>query len=673
MVQPSGHNFVIQIPSRLAHRYTHEGYEPLSSSIFKLSAINSDAVIDIGGHVGFYSLLAASANSSSRIITVEASTDNANVIKQNASLNEFQNIEIINAAFRDRAGVAEICVTEASDNCGIAGHPRSPTIALTRVNAITGSDLCLEAGSSVLIKVDVEGNELEALKGLEPIIKASYRTRLLLEFNPKCIKHANSDARDIISSLIDYDFRIFAINDSNFTWTEYSHKEQSIDDIANQLTRCAGEDYLNIWCLPATSAKTICVQLHSPHTSGAERSHIEFVEDMILEGCMINTLVPSPGGPIVPLLQNAGSSVTLVTDCQWWAHGELNTINTQSSSDMHKICSPEIVEKIRKANPDIVLTQTSVIPQSAVAASILGKPHIWWLREFCDLDHGLHLPLSPREMGNVFKSLSTYIFVNSEAVANHFFDKASESVIIKSPLPRNSKAMFKDNSSQENRVVGVVASFQAGKGHIDAIRAIALLSSRGFSIQLRLYGHGNPDQVTAIKNAIRDLGAQKYISIAGHIDNRDKIYEQLNAVIVPSRNEAFGRVSIEATNAGIPVVFASSGGLGEAMIAGVTGLTYEPGDTKALADAIKDVLYNRDLGKDLVERAKKHICDLKNVDRFSSAHTKEIIDSACASHSLSAASAVVSMLAKQFSKEQHIIHRKIKNTLNIIGGQDAAE
>jgi len=147
--------------------------------------MNSDVVIDIGGHVGFYSLLAASANSSSRIIAVEASPDNANVIKQNALLNEFQNIEVINAAFCDRAGETEICITEASDNCGMMGHPRSPTIALTRVAAITGSDLRLEARGNLLIKVDVEGNELEALRGLEPIIKASHRTRLLLEFNPK--------------------------------------------------------------------------------------------------------------------------------------------------------------------------------------------------------------------------------------------------------------------------------------------------------------------------------------------------------------------------------------------------------------------------------------------------------------------------------------------------------
>jgi len=45
--------------------------------------------------------------------------------------------------------------------------------------------------------------------------------------------------------------------------------------------------------------------------------------------------------------------------------------------------------RIRLLDPDVIWSQTMVIPWGAVAAAILGKPHVWYVTEFGERDHQL--------------------------------------------------------------------------------------------------------------------------------------------------------------------------------------------------------------------------------------------------------------------------------------------
>ena len=60
--------------------------------------------------------------------------------------------------------------------------------------------------------------------------------------------------------------------------------------------------------------------------------------------------------------------------------------------------------------------------------------------------------------------------------------------------------------------------------------------------------------------------------------------------MLPSHYEPFGIVALEAAAAGAPLVTSNVGGLGEAVISGVTGVSCPPRDVAALADAVRTVL-----------------------------------------------------------------------------------
>ncbi|MFF2849682.1 glycosyltransferase family 4 protein [Streptomyces sp. NPDC058001] len=65
----------------------------------------------------------------------------------------------------------------------------------------------------------------------------------------------------------------------------------------------------------------------------------------------------------------------------------------------------------------------------------------------------------------------------------------------------------------------------------------------------------------------------------------------LRAVVIPSREEPFGRIPLEAFAAGAgPVVATTAGGLAQTVIEGKTGFSARPGDPKSLASALRRAL-----------------------------------------------------------------------------------
>ncbi|MBV7412928.1 glycosyltransferase, partial [Dermabacteraceae bacterium TAE3-ERU27] len=68
------------------------------------------------------------------------------------------------------------------------------------------------------------------------------------------------------------------------------------------------------------------------------------------------------------------------------------------------------------------------------------------------------------------------------------------------------------------------------------------------------------------------------------------VYRAADVVAVPSYNESFGLVAVEAQAAGTPVVAARVGGLPIAVAAGNSGVLVDSHETSAWADALAGLL-----------------------------------------------------------------------------------
>jgi glycosyltransferase involved in cell wall biosynthesis len=76
------------------------------------------------------------------------------------------------------------------------------------------------------------------------------------------------------------------------------------------------------------------------------------------------------------------------------------------------------------------------------------------------------------------------------------------------------------------------------------------------------------------------------VAFAGRRDDVSELMRLCAVVVLPSRQEAFGRVLVEAMASGVPVIATAVGGIPEVCIDGLTGLLVPPEDPDALAVAI---------------------------------------------------------------------------------------
>jgi glycosyltransferase involved in cell wall biosynthesis len=101
-------------------------------------------------------------------------------------------------------------------------------------------------------------------------------------------------------------------------------------------------------------------------------------------------------------------------------------------------------------------------------------------------------------------------------------------------------------------------------------------------------GKGDLDvdlRATALK-----INANGRVNFLGWRDDIDQIMPIFDILVLPSLNEGMGRVLVEAMAAGKPVVASNVGGIPDLVKHGYNGLLVPPGDQKALAAAIKELI-----------------------------------------------------------------------------------
>lgn len=77
-----------------------------------------DIVIDIGAHIGTFSILAASKLKCGRVYSIEASKDNFEYLKRNIALNNLSNVFISNLALSDFKGITRLYHPSEEGNWG---------------------------------------------------------------------------------------------------------------------------------------------------------------------------------------------------------------------------------------------------------------------------------------------------------------------------------------------------------------------------------------------------------------------------------------------------------------------------------------------------------------------------------------------------------------------------
>jgi FkbM family methyltransferase len=157
-------------------------------------------VVDVGAHAGFYTLLAAKAvGPAGRVIAFEPSPREQRGLRRHLRLNGCRNVTIEPFALGDSSGDADLFVFDRTTGCNSFRPSQPAGTRAVRVAVRRLDDALAEAAVTRvdLIKMDIEGGELAALRGAERTFAAA-RPVLLAEVDDKRTAPWGYRARDIV-------------------------------------------------------------------------------------------------------------------------------------------------------------------------------------------------------------------------------------------------------------------------------------------------------------------------------------------------------------------------------------------------------------------------------------------------------------------------------------------
>jgi len=345
---------------------------------------------------------------------------------------------------------------------------------------------------------------------------------------------------------------------------------------------------------------SICFISHSSALGGAEKALLELVATLKEKDVCSVVVLPSYG-LFSDELRNLGIDF-LVSKYWWWVSKDPVLWKRIARSTLNFFSSFFIAYKVKKYNIDFVCSNTLTVSVGMFVARILRIPHIYFIHEFWKEHHGLKFDFGENFSLKLMDTLSAGMICNSNAVKDKFskyFNKDKLFVVYQSvsvePFEYNPETRSKINPESTTGQLNciIVGSLQEGKRQEDAILAISELKRKGLNIFLEVVGEGDPNYKLHLFNLVKENNLEDCVHFNGFVNPPFSIILNSDVLLMCSRYEAFGRVTVEGMLLGKPVIGAKSGGTSELIKEGFNGLFYTSGDYRKLSEKIEYIYFHR--------------------------------------------------------------------------------
>lgn len=322
---------------------------------------NNSIFIDIGACYGYSTIAAGKSFKTCQIFSFESSPENYNILKRNIELNRLDNVKLFSYTVSEKNENKESFNAYHSGIHGLYKHLLDYTLI------------------PIIIKVAVEGYELSVLNDLEKLLRNADNVELFIELNSEIFRKSGSQPEKLIERITDLGFDIFFIDDEK-KLTFKLDKSSSLEDFFEEGS--SGKKSLRILCIKKERSLSLLIFSHSSEIAGAERSLLDLAKELVSERNVLCTIIMPGEGPLKNELENAGASVISSKYSWWCAENVLAQEISQSWLSMSLNNLNHHKKLFSKINPDIILTNTIVIPWGTVVANQLDKPHVWHIHEF---------------------------------------------------------------------------------------------------------------------------------------------------------------------------------------------------------------------------------------------------------------------------------------------------
>ena len=248
----------------------------------------------------------------------------------------------------------------------------------------------------------------------------------------------------------------------------------------------------------------------------------------------------------------------------------------------------------QKYRPDLIYANGSRAAfYGGLVGKLLGLPVIWHCR-IADKDPCLDFLLV---------RMSNCIIANSHATARRFGSRWKNKIIVVHngvdiEWLTDSSVKKPDFSSKNCKVIINVARVSRLKRHDVILKAFEEVAMQEPDVHLFFIGEKDmeePKWWDYLQEVTHRSHFSERIHWIGQVDDVRPWYRIATLLVLPSENESFGRVLVEAMASGLPVVATLSGGIPEIVRHNKDGILVTPGSVREVAEAIQKLLCDDNL------------------------------------------------------------------------------
>lgn len=234
-------------------------YDEIEGKLVKAFVKSGDIAIDIGTMIGWYSLLFANiVGVKGKVFGFEPEPSHYDLLRINMTVNRHVNFVLVNRAVANKNGVVKLFLSEV--NLGMHNIGYDVGGKTINIEAIRVDDYLKTWHRGVqFIKMDIQGAETIALKGMDRVLRENENLKIIMEWYPTGARVFGGEGESL-ELLASYDFVLFVID-------RRGQKLEKIDDLDEFIKEYLARreegkfEFTNMFCCKKSTLKEVISKL----------------------------------------------------------------------------------------------------------------------------------------------------------------------------------------------------------------------------------------------------------------------------------------------------------------------------------------------------------------------------------------------------------------------------
>jgi len=373
--------------------------------------------------------------------------------------------------------------------------------------------------------------------------------------------------------------------------------------------------------------KNILFICHNGNRGGSENDLVQLMAAM-KDRFKCHCVFPR-NGLLVDDAKTVDVETHLVDQKSWLGYNRNNLWRVQSFLLHARPITDQLCEIIKKNDIRLVVTNTVIPIEGALAALACRVPHVWYIHELLGRDPKLISLFRLEFTYSFILQMSKTVVVVSEAVKEDITkwmqgtigmdypydpnEQLKKIRVIHNGLRMAPRPLVNRNGSENVLAVGGICR---RKGQLDLLRAAKIVCEQvpgaTFDVVGRMWERDYYDQIVA---ELKQSNLGDRFKLWRRQDDLEPFYRKSAVFAMPSLCESFSVVLLEAMNVGLPIVATDCGGPREIIPSNTYGFLTTPGDYDSMASRIIYLLKNKDIADQMAVKANERVHAEFNYER----------------------------------------------------------